>query len=148
MADELSTRVIPYAPVEGAYARNRNLDERTPVPAVGDTVYYRHNEWDAEVVEAEVLAVQSMDDLHDVNLWRLVRDNLTGAPVYDNGQPRMVKVEDPWPWVMLKPEGHPTTQTWEARLRGSAGWLPLDYRERPLRLPGEIVIQPTPNRNW
>jgi len=146
--DELDTRLIPIAPIEGAYARNRDPAERPPIPAVGDVVYYRHQEWDTEVVKAEVLAVQSMDDLHDENLWRLVRDNLTGHPVLDDGKPRMVKVEDPWPWVMLKPEGHPITQTWESRLRGSAGWLPLDYRQRRIRLPHEIIIRPTPNRNW
>jgi len=146
--DEIDTRVIPIERIECSYARNRNPAERPPIPKVGDTVYYRHEEWDREVVRAEVLEVQSFDDLHDENLWRLVRDNFTGQPIIDSDGPRMVRVEDPWPWLVIRPEGHPVTKTWESRVRGSAGWLPLNYKERVIRLPHEVIVRPMPNRNW
>jgi hypothetical protein len=35
--------------------------------------------------------------------------------------------------------------TWESRVRGSAGWLPLDYLEtRRVPMPGQVEVQPLP----
>lgn len=161
---EYETRLVPYARVEATYARNRDPAERPPFPKPGDRVLFRADEWQATPpVPAEILAVETWDDPQPVpewerltvgmeNMWRVVRDNVTGDPVIDmeGGKPRVrrVRVEDPWPFVRLRLAGGQLHDTFEARLRGAAGWLPLDYLERPVRLPSEIVVRPYPNGNW
>lgn len=154
LADELPTRLVPIGLDEGAYARNRPQGERPPWPAVGDQVYYRRNEWDVDddLWLMRVVAVQDPDDKTSdwaPNLWQQIRDNITGAPIV--GQ--IVPVADPWPWVHLRHEGDITKDsptwlgniqmTWESRVRGSAGWLPLDYRQtRRLHVTGHVVTRP------
>lgn len=157
--DELGTRLVPWADAEFAHARNRPHAERPALPAVGDRVWYRHVHWERDplggLVPAElvtVLAVQKLDDRSDPNLWQPVRES-SGAPVLDgDGRQVWAPVPDPWPWVDLlrpdrvKPDGGfagygQVVRTREARVRGSAGWLPLDYRDRPerARLPSETA---------
>jgi hypothetical protein len=46
---------------------------------------------------------------------------------------------DPWPMLTLNtPWGLGMTQ--EARLRGSAGWLPLDWETRHRPLPDVMIV--------
>jgi hypothetical protein len=164
LVDELSTRLVPIGLAEGAYARNRDPAERPPWPRVGDLVWYRRNEWDTDeqLHEMLVVAVQDRDDRTSQwapNLWQAIRDNTTGAPVLDaSGQPLIVPVADPWPWVHLRwPDGrdigkgaehgwkHNMQMTWESRVRGSAGWLPGNYQAiRRVRLPGQVMLRPLP----
>ena len=110
---------------------------------VGDRVCYRRDNW-ADPVLATVVEVQDLDDHDDPNLWQEVKDT-QGQPIYDgSGEPLYVPVADPWPWVLLSPDDAPgrLAQTREARLRGSAGWLPLHWRTRHVRLPSEVVLRP------
>ncbi len=142
--DELETRLVPWERVEVVYAWNRPPAEQTPIPHVGDRVWYRRDEWDPHdrVLPADVVEVADLDDRSDPHLWHVARDE-HGRPVVDGPRgsevPRMVRAPDPWPWLRLRvPDRAGLVQTQEARLRGSAGWLPLDYRQRPVRLPAEV----------
>lgn len=128
---EIDTRLVPYDQAEVAWARSRPPQHRVATPAVGEMVRYRHEAW-GEPVEALVVAVQDPQDQSDPNLWRIARDG-HGAPLALDGMPVIVPVEDPWPLLTLECRyGRPVTR--EARLRGSAGWLPVDWetRHRPL----------------
>lgn len=153
MLTELHTRMIPYEPIEVSHARNRPLDERSPIPKVGDKVFYRREFWDQEPLLTTVVFVQDLNDKSDPNLWHLVRD-IYGNPIVDYGVVRYAQVADPWPEVMVEweevykstPSGVTTRRavTREARLRGSPGWLPLNWRFRLVRTSGELlsVIRP------
>lgn len=171
--DELRTRQVPWAQIEVTHARNRPHAERTPWPKVGDQVWYRRYDWDrhpstgrrVEPALGVVATVQDPDDREDPNLWQRIR-NLTGQLMWTReGGPLHQEVADPWPWVdiqlpdLLKPNGFlmrhgEVVRTREARMRGSAGWLPLDYRQRPERgrLPRETAaverppMRPTANQ--
>lgn len=163
--DEIGTRMVPWQRIEVTHARNRPLNERPPLPAVGDRVRYRRFEWNhdlrtGEIVEpefAEVVEVQDPQDtadadyaedagwIRDPNLWHLIRD-AQGVPRRDPlGQMLYAPVSDPWPWVRLRRPNGIVDETREARLRGSAGWLPLDYLTRPerWRLPRETALLAT-----
>jgi hypothetical protein len=165
--DEIGTRLVPWEQSEFTHAHNRPRPERPPLPEPGDQVWYRRYDWHHNPATGEtenpelvtVVEVQPPDDesltchlpgvglVRDLNLWHLVRDNVTGRPAYDpSGQPRYVHVADPWPWLRLRRPNGMLAETREARLRGSAGWLPLDYRSRPerWRLPGQTLIVPRP----
>lgn len=153
MRSELDTRHLPYEPVEVSYATNRPAGERTPIPVVGQQVLYRREFWDQEPVQVTVVSVQDLGDRSDPNLWRLVRD-VHGNPMPGpDGDVLMVPVPDPWPLLWLRgwwppyPGGKPEereAQTREARLRGSPGWLPLDWRLRPVRTPQEFALVARP----
>lgn len=155
---ELATRGVPYEPVEVSYANNRPHSERPPIPVVGVRVLYRREPYDQHPVPVRVVWVQPVDDeslvhsypgfgpARDPNLWTLVRDE-TGRPILDDGVPRYVPHSDPWPQVRVRgewpasPGQAPEVRDAvcrEARLRGSPGWLPLDWRTRPVRLPHEL----------
>jgi hypothetical protein len=159
LADELATRLIPHRPDEGAYARNRHPAERPPWPKVGDEVYFRQYEWDLDedLHRMRVVAVQDPGDVDSAwasNLVQHLRHNVTGAPLhYPDGRPVLVPLEDPLPWVHLRWEGdvpkgsggwmRRPQMTFESRLRGSPGWLPLNYRQiRRVHLPGQILHRP------
>lgn len=162
MRSELDTRPIPIEHREVSYALNRPEHERTPVPRIGDRVFYRRHEWDQNPPLATVLAVADLEDRSDPNLWHPIRDNMTSVPILDPDGPRVVRAPDPLPWVDLvaddvdardedgKPIRCPVcdthhrnpARTWEARVRGMPGWLPLNWRERPVRLPWELVVRP------
>ncbi len=137
--DELDTRLVPIEPIEVSYARNRDPGERPPIPKPGDQVWYRHQTWDADVTRATVLWVQPLDDQTDPMLWHLVR-GAEGQPIFDGREPRMVPVADPWPLILLKTV-YGMVRTRESRVRGSAGWLPDNWRKRPVRLPHEILLR-------
>lgn len=165
--DEIATRWVPWQQNEFSHVHNRPHAERPPLPAPGDQVWYRRYDWNVDERTGEhhepelvtVIEVQHPDDtelvcnlpdigpVRDLNLWHLVRDNLTGQPLYGiDGQPWYVHVADPWPWLRMRRPNGLLAETREARLRGSAGWLPLDYRTRPerWRLPNETLLVPRP----
>lgn len=172
--DELRTRLVPWDQIEVTHARNRPHPERPPLPGLGDRVWYRRYDWDRDPVtgsrvppvEATIIDVQDLDDRTDPNLWQEIR-NLRGQPMRTvGGAPVHQVVADPWPWLHLrldevrKPDGGlmrygEIVQTRESRMRGSAGWLPLDYLQRPerWRMPGDTALivrppmTPTPTRD-
>lgn len=146
MLTEIQTRPVPYEQIEITFARNRPFMERPPVPQPGDQVFYRAEYWDQDPFRAQVIEVQDLNDKSDPNLWQQVRDG-AGSPIVDGGVPRFSRVSDPWPWVRLEYEvlmenGHwlvtKSAVTRESRMRGSPGWLPLNWRTRPVRLPAEL----------
>lgn len=179
MLDELGTRLVPWARIEVTCARNRPESERPPLPVPGDRVWFRRFDWDhdkfsGETVEPElavVIAVQPVDDrtpvdvadgvpglVRDPNLWQLIR-NVHGEPLWDDVADDWVyrPAPDPWPWVDLQRDNdewdhpRPVERTRESRLRGAAGWLPLDYRQRPerWRLPEDLLSATVPvRRGW
>lgn len=166
MVDELGTRIVPWEQVEFSHARNRPHAERVPHPAPGDRVWYRRHDWCHNLATGEheepelatVVEAQPLDDTatahwwpnvgpsRDPNLWHLIRTP-QGHPALDAlGQMAYAPVADPWPWVRLRRPNGLIAETREARLRGSAGWLPLDYRDRRerCRLPAETALVARP----
>lgn len=144
---EALTRHIPRTKEEHEWARWRPPRCRCPLPAVGDRVLYRHDEW-AEPVNAVVLEIRDdrpdnpfewanpYDPPFDPNVWRVVTIN--GRPARDGqGRMKMERHPDAWPTLLLKVDGSRShVETREARLRGSPGWLPLDWRDRQRPVPG------------
>jgi hypothetical protein len=130
---EEDTRHVPHEPWEIEWARKRPAEHRVKLPRVGDEVCYRPVEW-GPVQLAEVLWVQPLDDLDDPNLWTVERDAF-GRPLQLDGRPVLAQHLDPWPLLRLHVPGLglPVLSR-EARLRGAAGWLPLDWpaRHRPM----------------
>lgn len=125
--DEAGTRIVPWSPREVAWARRRPGPHRTPLPQVGDTVWYRHDNW-GPVSEATVLAVQSLEDVDDPNVCRWQPDD-AGNLVLLDGRPVALAAFDPWPKLTLQTR-YGRCFTREARLRGSAGWLPDGWETR------------------
>ena len=102
---------------------------------VGGLVLFRSNDW-FDLVDARVLAV----------FWQCENG-------FDNWE--SLALPDPWPMLRLEVAGitpaakltltglaagsvrpRPAIHdTWEARLEGSAGWLPLDWERWPRPIP-------------
>jgi hypothetical protein len=143
MLTEWDTRHLPYEQVEVSYARNRLPVERPPIPVRGDQVFYRRTYWDQIPVAAVIVEVQDLNDRLDPNLWMVVR-NTFGAPIQDQGVTRYTQVPDPWPEVKLlykdEQEQMRYALTRESRMRGSPGWLPLNWRMRPVYLPQDLLM--------
>lgn len=139
---EEDTRLIPYGPDEAAWCIERPAPDRVPLPAAGDEVDYRADPW-GPVRRALVRWVQPLDDLDDPHLWTVQRDPMTGAVVLLDDRPVMQQALDPWPMLRLYVAGLGEGLTREARLRGSAGWLPLDWRSRRRPMPATYVIPAT-----
>lgn len=135
---EADTRYVPYASWEVAWAHERPAPDRTPLPAVGDEVMYRHDPWGA-VVAVIVVWVQPLDDLDDPHLWRVQTDG-TGRLLLVDGRPVFAQQLDPWPVLRLRVPRLGVGETREARLRGSAGWLPLDWEQRHRPMPDFAVV--------
>jgi hypothetical protein len=163
--DELATRTVPWANIDVVHAQNRPHDERPPLPAVGDQVWLRLVDWEQDpttghpvpVELATVVSVQDLEDQDDPNLWQKISD-AHGLPIMAADGTRLrIPRADPWPHLDLRrPDrfktdgnlagyGHVIT-TQESRMRGSAGWLPLNYRDRPerWRLPAETAAVTRP----
>ncbi len=105
---------------DGIWARCRPPRHRNPVPAPGDRVGYRHNPG-GPVSQAVVERVDTSNQA-DFNVWRFVVDEHE-QPVIVDGRAVMELTDDPWPDVWLYTDfGRVVTR--EARLPGSAGWLP------------------------
>lgn len=146
LIQEALTRLIPFGQDEATYARNRLPAERPPWPRVGDRLYYRREAWDVDgqLHLMQVVDVQSPDDTTSewaTNLCQHLRGNENGQPLFrPDGSPVVVPLPDPLPWVHLRwpdeleiPKGsdhawkYRIQMTFESRMRGSPGWLPLDY---------------------
>ena len=136
---EATTRDIPYDANELRWQLLRPRHLWTPIPAPGELVCYRNDEW-GPVSNARVVAVQSLDDRDDHYLWDVATvggaDGTERRPLED-GAGRRVKVAraDPWLDLTLDTEGYGRRVCREARVRGSAGWLPLDWRTRARPIP-------------
>lgn len=132
MLQERDTRLIPYQEWEMRWAAQRPAADRVPLPVAGATVAFRADYWGA-VVLADVIEVQDLEDVADPHLWR-VDMAADGLPLLLEGRPLMVQCADPWPLLMLRVPGVGAGLSRESRLRGSPGWLPLDWetRHRPL----------------
>lgn len=133
---------------ERAWCQNRPPDARPPAPRPGDRVLFRSNMW-FDPVPAQVVAVYWRDEDGFGNWANLL-------------------LPDPWPRVLLRVTtfspgtgkladhlGLPREVvryrqevTWEARLEGSPGWLPLDYEDwpRPPVQDGPALILPGGDR--
>lgn len=128
--------------------RCRPEGERRRPPQPGDVVGWRRVQG-GPVERATVVSVDSMTDPHaherdefephgpDPAVWRVRKNPLTSAPVYGPlGEYLYELVDDPWPNVVLRTDPvrdgdsvkgrREFTITREARLPGSAGWLPPD----------------------
>lgn len=152
---EMDTRSVPWETAELHWQLNRPPQHRTPIPAAGARVFYRHTPW-GPVTAAQIIEVQSLDDQDDHYLWHRHVNPLTGAPEIDGaGRYLMKPAPDPWPSLTLATDwGHRITR--EARVRGSAGWLPLDWATRyrplpqmtpappPLMGPSSLAVGPAP----
>lgn len=123
-AVERTTMSIPVGPAEVRWAAFRPSAHRSRRPALGDPVLYRHDRWD-EPTTVQVIAIQPMDDLDDPNIWRVELDPY-GDPILLDGRPIIAQGFDPWPLITLSTM-FGTCETREGRLRGSPGWLPLDF---------------------
>jgi hypothetical protein len=138
--DERITQHIPHSKDEGNWARWRPKAHRTPLPEVNDRVLYRAHDW-ADPVGATVLEVLHTDPGGtDWNCWRVRTNPHTARPLYEPDGTTMILDPHPdaWPTLLLKVDGQAShVMTREARLRGSAGWLPLDWQHRTRPLPGE-----------
>lgn len=132
--DEVDTRLIPYSAAEVAWALERPAPDRSAIPAEGDEVDYRHDPW-GPVRRALVQWVQPLDDFDDPNLWTVQTDPMTGEPLLLDDRPVMAQRLDPWPLLRLRVPGVGVGLSREARLRGSAGWLPLNWRARRRPMP-------------
>lgn len=144
---------VLYTPAEYDHARSRPFPERTPIPQVGDELFYRHNGGSPNVYRIEVYEVQSLEDMEDANLWyfQTLADGVTPRTI--EGLQVLAQAHDPWPWIKARlleathdhgknvdlGAGWPV-ETREARMRGSAGWLPLDWETRPQPAPPSFLV--------
>ena len=144
---------VLHSPLEYERARRRPFPERTPLPAVGDELFYRHNGGSPNVYRIEVIRVQSLEDFEDPNLWYF-QTEADGRPRWIEGRQVLARAHDPWPliWAKLQEPTHELgrnvdlpagmcIETREARMRGSAGWLPLDWETRPQPAPSFLVVR-------
>lgn len=136
---EQDSRLIPYEPEEIAWARRRPPQHRVPLPNLGDPVLYRHTEWEPPV-PATVEGIENLNDRTRPNLWQVLRDPVSGRILAGPDHvPLAERLPDPWPVLhILSRYGMAVTQ--EARLRGSAGWLPLDWEQRYRPLPDLLIV--------
>lgn len=137
---------------EYAWQANRPPRHRVPVPAVGDRLLFRPASWSPDLLPIVVTDVQDMDSDEaraDPNVYdKVTNPEHTKVLTDPFGQPLTRLRDDPWPIVYyrhLDADGEPVGSTRscrEARLEGSAGWLPLDHadRERPTWLNGRLVL--------
>jgi len=130
---------VPYTRDEINWAHRRPAPHRTPLPSIGDEVLYRHDSF-GEVQPATVVWMQSLDDMADPHLWQVQADG-SGAPILLEGKHVLQRRFDPWPLLHLRLVGGIVAETREARLRGSPGWLPLDWQTRFRPAPEFVVME-------
>lgn len=126
--EEWETSGIPWDSAEFSWQHHRPVHLWTPIPPVGSDVFYRSNHWEPETL-ARVLAHQDDRDYTDFYLWKVITNENRAATTDGFGKRMIERVEDPWICLTLKTEWGVVTCR-EARLRGSAGWLPLDWKTR------------------
>lgn len=136
---ESDTQLVPYSLEEVRWARARPPADRVPLPQPGDEVLYRHEPW-GRPVTGIVEWIEDLDDRTRPNLWEAITDPATGRIIATPDHvPVARQLVDPWPVVrVLSRYGLATTQ--EARLRGSAGWLPLDWQFRYRPMPELLIV--------
>lgn len=128
----------PLTGAEIAWASHRPGDARTELPAAGDLVGLREREG-GPVLPATVLQVlDSLTDPpavggFDPNVWQVVVNPVTRAPSYGpDGRYLLELVPDPWPRLLVRVDPvdgkgqRKFIEAREARLLGSAGWLPRE----------------------
>jgi hypothetical protein len=101
-------------------------------------VYYRHHEGSGLVFRVGVTEVQDLEDMSDPNLWYF-QTMPDGQPLIIEGQRVLARAHDPWPWIRFMWKGQ-KREAREARMRMSAGWLPLDWETRPQPAPPSFII--------
>jgi hypothetical protein len=130
-----------WDPAEFDWTMHRPGPRRVPLPAAGDRVLYRHRHF-ADVTPASVLEVQPVP-VDDAEYESRTVCGPTGLPVVDGaGRRVMARVPDPWVTLRLATDwGHVDTR--EARLRGSAGWLPAlgESRQYPAIVDGRFTLR-------
>lgn len=139
---EQSTYMIPWSERELAWQRLRPVEHRVPLPRPGQRVLVRLERF-ADPVPGVVQSVPDLargwrwEDLEpgretpDPWVWQLRRGPRGELLMDSHGLPRIDLLPDPHPSIVLHVEGRRgLAETREARLRGSPGWLPLDWRER------------------
>lgn len=151
---QLPAEGVLHSPLEYEAARRRPASQRTPLPAVDDELFYRHNGGSPNVYRIVVTWVQSLEDQSDPNLWYF-QTNPDGSPFLIEGQQVLARAWDPWPLIrarLLEPThdwggsnldlaAGRIIETREARMRMSAGWLPLDWETKPQPGPlGFLVV--------
>ncbi|HEY6021599.1 MAG TPA: hypothetical protein VIY48_17550 [Candidatus Paceibacterota bacterium] len=163
LAQELLGRLVQLSNAEAGYARNRLPEDKPPTPKVGDRVYFRREAWasDEDLFPMRVVEVQDPNDTTSefaTNLCQHLRHHITGGPLFfPDGKPVVVPLPDPWPWIKMVWDGEPPAtheenwkhrvqMTFESRMRGSPGWLPMNYVEtRQIRYEGDIPYVPMPS---
>ena len=136
---ELAARGLPATPQQVSWAISRPGPRRTPMPAVGDEVLYRHDSWQLPI-PAVVEWVQPDDDVDDPHVCQVQTDDKGGVLLVE-GRSVFITNPDPWLSVILRVtlDGHEVRPlTREARLPGSPGWLPLDWETRWRPMPWEV----------
>jgi hypothetical protein len=130
-----------WDPAEFAWTMHRRGRARVPLPSAGDRVFYRHRHF-ADVTAARVLEVQPVPGDDADYQFRVVCDQ-DARPLLEGAGRRIVEdVPDPWITLRLATDwGHLDCR--EARLRGSAGWLPPDWATRlyPAIVDGRFVLR-------
>lgn len=137
---------------EYAWQANRPEAHRSPSLALGLDLLFRPAAWSTELISIRVVAIQDLDSDEartDPNVYdKVTNPEHTQALVDALGRPLTRVRDDPWPWIhfqVLDANGHLTgavRSCREARLEGSAGWLPLDHegRQRPHWSGGQLVL--------
>lgn len=143
---------LPWDSAELAWQARRPVTHRTPSLALGLHLLFRPVAWSDELIPIVVTAIQDLDSdeaRRDPNVYdKMTNPEHTRVLTDPLGQPLTRLREDPWPWIhfqVLDDQGQPygaVRSCREARLRGSAGWLPLDHarRERPHFEAGRLVL--------
>lgn len=140
---------VLYTPLEYAQARKRPFPDRVPLPKEGDELLYRHVEGSPLLYRIRVLAVESLENLSDGNLWYFQTDQY-GQPATLEGDQILAQAHDPWPMIRFELLDEVNERGWlpagaqgdtrEARMRGSCGWLPLDWETRPQPAPPSFAL--------
>jgi len=117
-------------PAELAWQRNRPLDQRPAHPKRGTTVLYRANDWGG-LVQAEVVRPVADDELPGGNPCSAWADSCPLVALMVT-EPIPASKIDPKTGRLAEGAAAPRSVrvlTWESRLEGSAGWLPMDHEQ-------------------
>lgn len=117
-----------WDPGEWGWTMRRPARNRVPLPAAGDHIWYRHRHF-GPITQARVRQVQPIPEDDFDYQWLVVRND-AGMPLIDGAGHRVVR-PTPDPWITLRlATDWGLVDTREARLCGSAGWLPVDWASR------------------
>jgi len=137
---------------EYAWQADRPPRCRPPALALGLDLLFRPASWSPELIPIRVTEIQDLDSDEarvDPNVYEKVTNPEHTRVLTDPlGRPLVRLRGDPWPWIhfqVLDDRGEPygaVRSCREARLEGSAGWLPLEHDkyERPGWFNGQLVL--------